>query len=361
MDAVQEFRTETLGYSAEFGRGSGGVVNTITKSGTNLLHGTAFWFFRNRTLNAIDLFSKLNGKPYNAPEYRHQFGGTVGGPIRKDKLFFFSSYEGTIRNYPMVSSMINPSLLSSSGQMLPGVCTATTAQCAVVQTYLERYFRTLNRTMQQNGGFLKLDYRPSSKSSYSAGFNLVNYSTVHGGVTAVAPTDGSAVGANYNQATHVRNAHLSNTYLLSDVMVNEFRFGFSADRRFQGLATDLNPPDGLMSAATVAGQGNLGITPNQLPNLQPTEKRFDVADDFSQSKGKHQLKYGLDLSYLRSIEKAIYNGPGSFTYTNFTNFAYDFDPNPATDPNPPAAGKHWSGYSQSLGKPLTSITIRDYD
>ena len=364
MDAVQEFRTEAMGYSAEFGRGAGGVVNTLTKSGTDQFHGTGFWYFRNRTLNAIDLFSKLNGVPFNAPEYRHEFGGTVGGPIIKDKLFFFSSYEGTIRNYPIISSIVNSSILSSSGQLLAGQCAvppAQAAQCAAVQTDINRFFRSVNRSLDQNGAFAKFDYRPSEKSTYTIGMNLVNYSTVHGGVTSIAPTDGSAVGTNYNQATHVRNVHLSNTYLVSGSMVNEARFGFSVDRRQQGLASDLLPPDGLLSAVTVAGQGSLGVSSNQLPNIQPTERRFDLADDFSQTHGKHQLKYGMDLAYLRSIENAVFSGPGSYTYTSFTNFAYDLDPNPATDPNPPAAGKHWSGYSQALGKPLTSITIRDYD
>jgi hypothetical protein len=361
MDAVQEFRTEALGYSAEFGRGAGGVVNTLTKSGSDQFHGTAFWYFRNRTLNAIDLFSKLNGVPFNAPEYRHEFGGTVGGPIdKRQKLYFFSSYEGAIRNYPIISSIINSSILSSSGQLLPGVCTAQAAQCAAAQTDINRFFRTVNRSLDQNGAFAKFDYRPSEKSTYTLGMNLVNYSTVHGGVTSIAPTDGSAVGTNYNQATHVRNLHLSDTYLLSGSMVNEARFGFSQDRRQQGLAADLLPPGGLLSAVTVAGQGSFGVSSNQLPNIQPTEKRFDLADDFSMTHGKHQLKYGLDLAYLRSIENAVFNGPGSYTYTSFTNFAYDLDPMPATDPGP-AEGKHWSTYAQSLGKPLTSITIRDYD
>lgn len=359
MDAVQEFRTEAMGYSAEFGRGAGGVVNTITKSGTHQLHGTGFWYYRNRTLNAIDRFSKLSGKPYNAPEYRHQYGGTVGGPVLKDKIFFFSSYEGAKRSYPMVSSIINTSLLNSSGQLLPGLCNAQASQCAAVQTYINRYFRSVNRSLQQNGGFVKFDYRQSDKSSFTGSFNLVNFSTVHGGVTAVAPTDGSGVGTAFNQSTHVRNMHLSNTYLLSGTMVNEARFGFAADRRQQGLATDLAPPNGLLSSLTVAGQGNLGVSSNQLPNVQPTEKRFDLADDFSKSVGKHQIKFGFDLAYLRSIENAVFNGPGSYSYTNVTNFAYDFSPNAATDPGTP--GKHWSTYAQALGKPITGITIRDYD
>jgi outer membrane receptor protein involved in Fe transport len=374
MDAVQEFRNEVLGYSAEFGRGSGGVINLLTKSGTNSFHGSAYWFFRNRTLNAIDLFSKLlvNGvsTPYNPPEFRHQFGGRVAGPIIKDKLFFFSSYEGTIRNFPLVSSMFSEGayLNTTTGQLLPGICNATSVQCANVQTFINRLSipSTVSRSLHQNAGFVKFDYRPSDKSSYSAHFNLVNYSATHDGTSSAATTDGTgASGENYNVGTHVRNAKIANTYLVSSSMVNEARFGFSADRRFQGLPTDLAPPDGVRSSLTVAGISTFGVSLNQLPNIQPTEKRFDFSDNFSQNLGKHQLKYGVDLAYLRSVENAVFSGPGGYTYTNFTNFAYDLTPE-ATDPVSAASpfsssGKHYSTFAQAVGHPQTRITIRDYD
>lgn len=374
MDAVQEFRTELLGYSAEFGRGSGGVVNILTKSGTNKLHGTGFWYFRNRTLNATDLYSKLlvNGvsKPYNPPEYRHQFGGTVGGPIKKDKLFFFSSYEGAIRNFPLVSSMFSESayLNTTTGQLLPGICNATAAQCAAVQTFINRLSipSVVSRDLHQNAGFAKFDYRPSDKNSYTASFNLVNYSATHDGTSLAATTDGTgASGENYNISTHVRNAHVANTYVLSNSMVNSVAFGWSADRRFQGLPSDLAPPDNIHSALTIAGIGTFGVSLNQLPNIQPTEDRYDLSDKFTATKGKHEMTYGADLAYLRSVENAVFSGPGGYTYTSFTNFAYDLTPEP-TDPvstvSPySSAGKHYSAFAQAVGHPITRITIRDYD
>ncbi|MGA7343767.1 MAG: TonB-dependent receptor [Terracidiphilus sp.] len=374
MDAVQEFRTELLGYSAEFGRGAGGVVNILTKSGTNQLHGTAFWYYRNRTLNATDLYSKrlVNGvsTPYNPPEYRHQFGGTAGGPIMKDKLFYFGSYEGAIRNFPLVSSMFSEGayLNTTTGQLLPGICNATAAQCAAVQTYVNRLSipSVISRYLHQNAAFARFDYRPSEKSSYSANFDLVNYFATHDGTTLAATTDGTgASGENYNVGTHVRNAHLANTYVVNNYMVNEARFGWNADRRFQGLPADLAPPDNVHSSLTVAGISTFGVSLNQLPNIQPTEDRYDLSDNFSESAGKHQLKYGIDLAYLRSIENAVFSGPGGYTYTNFTNFAYDLTPEPS-DPvstvSPySSSGKHYSSFAQAVGHPVTRITIRDYD
>jgi len=364
QDAVQEFRTEILGYSAEFGRGSGGVLNTLTKSGTNAFHGTLFEFFRNQSFNATDRFSKLNGQPYNAPELRNQFGGTIGGPIMQNKLFVFGSYEGTKRNYPLVDSILNPAILdSTTHQLLPSVCvsapapTPSAAQCAAVQKYLDRFFTTVDRHANQNAFFTKLDWRPNGKATYTLNFNLVNYFAFHGLSTDVANTFGGGVGTNGDVATHVRNLRFSHTYLLNGSMVNEFRFGYNADRRAQGLATDLLPPNGLLSALTVQGQGSLGVSTNQLPNKQPTEARFDLSDNFSQSHGAHELKYGLDIAYLRSVENGIFNGPGAYTYSLITQFAFDLTPT-AGDP---LAGKRWATYAQALGHPITRITIRDYD
>ena len=89
VDAVQEFSVQTSSFDAEYGRGVGGVVNVVTKSGTNGFHGTAFEFLRNYELNAANFFSGRDALK------RNQFGGALGGPIRKDRTFFFASYQGT--------------------------------------------------------------------------------------------------------------------------------------------------------------------------------------------------------------------------------------------------------------------------
>jgi hypothetical protein len=99
-DTIQEFKVQTQLYSAEFGRAGGASVNLITKSGTNQLHGNLYEFFRNEDMNANDFFLKAsqaeNGIPNQAPVLKqNQFGGTLGGAIRKDKDFFFVSYQGT--------------------------------------------------------------------------------------------------------------------------------------------------------------------------------------------------------------------------------------------------------------------------
>jgi hypothetical protein len=111
QDAVQEFQVITSNFLPEYGRASGGIVNTITRSGSNSLHGSAYWFFRNRTLDATDPTSL----GINPPEWRHQAGLSIGGPVKKDKLFYFFNGELQRRQDPIVSSNISSTLFSPSG------------------------------------------------------------------------------------------------------------------------------------------------------------------------------------------------------------------------------------------------------
>ena len=99
QDAVQEFQVSTNGYSAEVGRAGGGVINVITKSGTNDFHGTAFEFFRDKALNANTWENNRRGRPKRAYHF-NQFGGNIGGPIEKNKLFFFFDYDGQRNTEP---------------------------------------------------------------------------------------------------------------------------------------------------------------------------------------------------------------------------------------------------------------------
>src|SRR5262249_60162547 len=94
-------------YAAEFGQAMGGVVNTITKSGTNDVHGTGYWFFRNKSLNARDRYAS-----FVPTDTRHQLGASVGGSIVKDKLFYFFNYEATRRNFPAIAPVTTASLFT---------------------------------------------------------------------------------------------------------------------------------------------------------------------------------------------------------------------------------------------------------
>jgi len=110
-DAVQEFQVVSANVSAEYGRAMGGVVNTVTKSGTNDVHGSAFYFLRSTGFDAHDPYSA-----FNPTEHRIQTGGTVGGSLIKDKLFYFLSADITRRNFPFVDSEVKAGFVDTANQ-----------------------------------------------------------------------------------------------------------------------------------------------------------------------------------------------------------------------------------------------------
>ena len=121
-DALQEFKIQTSSYSAQFGRSGGAVINAVTKSGTNNYHGALFWFFRNSALDARDFFNTPDNGP-KAPYKQNQWGGTLGGPIVKDKLFWFGDYQGTsIRNFrTRFATVPTPAMMSGDFTGLPTI------------------------------------------------------------------------------------------------------------------------------------------------------------------------------------------------------------------------------------------------
>ena len=112
--AIREFQTNTSNYTAQYGGAAGGVINAVTKSGTNTLHGSAFWYYRDNDFGATNPFFKLGvysastgtvtEEPLKPKDKRHQWGLTLGGPILKDKLFFFYAYDQQQRNFPGVAT-----------------------------------------------------------------------------------------------------------------------------------------------------------------------------------------------------------------------------------------------------------------
>ena len=347
QDAVQEFQVLSSNYSAEYGRASGGVVNTITKSGTNDVHGSVFWYFRNRSLDARDRYAAINPQ-----DIRNQFGGTVGGPIKKDKLFAFFDTEIQRRNEPIVSSIINSSVNGASQSWIGCGAPATAAQCAAINSLLPRMFGLVPRRGDQQLYFLKLDYRPNDRNSFSASFNYLKWFSSNGIQTGNALTSGAAVGTNGDDSVRDRIGKLSWTWVPTSSIVNEARFGWFKDRQ----ADDFDPsiqkgyPIGNVSLS-VAGVGTLGGY-NVLPRILPSENRFQYADNLSWVKGSHSVKFGFDISHTEDFSNSLSNRFGSYTYSSVTAFAQDF-----TSPTP--GPSHYSTYLQVFGNPIIDTNITD--
>ncbi len=346
QDAVQEFQVLT-GGTAEFGRASGGVINTVTKSGGNGIHGTAYWFYRDQNFNARDRYAS-----FTPQEKRQQFGGSVGGPIQKDKLFYFFNTEITRRNYPIVSNHTSQPLFNSNGDFV-AACTATAAQCAAARTFLDRFRREVPRTADQELLFGKIDYRLNDKNTISASFNYLRWFSPAGIQTGATLNTGAALGSNGLSTVQTRNGRLAWTNLPTTSMVNEFRFGWFKDRLYDALDPELNPPGGFTGTLTINGVSNLG-TANYIPRVQPTEDRFQFADNLSWVTGRHIFKFGVDIAQTRDIQDQLLNGRGAWTYPTFTAFAQDFSDNPG-------GAKRWQSFTQAFGAPLSTVWIRDYN
>ena len=343
QDAVQEFQVLTDGYTAEYGRALGGVVNTITRSGTNDFHGTAFWYFRNRTLDARDPFSTVNPS-----EWRHQFGGSLAGRIIKDKLFYFINTEEQRRQFPLVSTITNnPSAVNGNTQTWNGCGVATggnpaasPAQCAAINGTLKRFFGTIPRTADQDTALGKIDYRLNDLNSLSFDFNYQHFYSPNGIQTGAVVNGGGALNSNGYDDVNVRYGRAAWTYTPTPTIVNEARFGWFKDRQFDAVNTNLLDPVFGPLSVSVNGVGIGGA--NYLPRIQPSESRYEAADNLSYTVGKHSLKFGVDYFNTEDYTNQLVNGNGSFSYSNVNAFALDYSGNTAN-------GRRYTNYSQAFG------------
>jgi hypothetical protein len=354
QDAVQEFQVLSNGFTAEFGRAMGGVINTVTKSGQNDMHGTAYWFFRNRTLEATDRYAG----GYNLPEWRHTAGGSLGGALKKDKLFYFVNFDFTDRNFPALNRIVNNSLTDPTGNSIPAsncVPNATTgptqAQCTAAINFIQKQMNVLvPRSYKQDLGFAKLDWHLNDRNTVSLDMNVMHWRSPHGIQTQAVLTGGAALGNNGNSTVEDRYGKVSWTSVVTPNSVNELRFGWFKDRLSDPGASDLFPAETGATYITVAGS-TVGAA-QAYPRTYPSENRFQIVDNYSWTKGAHTTKFGVDFSTTQDWMNQLFNGNGSYSYTNLLAFAKDFTGNTTGQ-------KNYSTYSQQFGNPIQNIRTTD--
>lgn len=347
QDAVQEFQVVSAAYSAEYGRASGGVINTVTRSGSNNTHGTAYWFFRNQDFNARDRYASIN-----PDETRHQFGASLGGKLIADKLFYFFNTDFTRRDFPLVASNTYSPLFNSNGDVVATCTTASAAQCDAAKAFLSRTKTVIPREANQELLFGKLDWRPTDMHTISASFNYLRWISPNGIQTAVALTNGGGTGSNGDSTVRTRYGRLSWTGILKPNVVNEARFGWFKDRLYDEFNPDFLPEFGPLTI-TVANVSNIG-TANYLPRLNPSENRYQFADNLTWTTGQHTVKFGFDFVNTRDYSDSLYNQWGTYSYSTFDAFALDFSGNTT-------GAKNWTSFSQGAGNSVVDTTIRDYN
>ena len=357
QEAVQEFQVVSNNFSAEYGNAMGGIINTVTKSGTNDLHGTAYWFFRNRTLNARDRYAT-----FNPQDIRHQAGVSLGGRFVKDKLFYFFNYEATRRDFPAIATVTSPNLFTAAGTLdtarnpcpASGPGAATVAQCqAAIQMLTTRNFGTVSRTVTQDLGFGKIDYRFSDRNSFSFSLSGLRWVSPHGiQATGIVFANGNAIGNNADST--VRNAYgrAQWTSIITTTLLNEARFGWFRDRLFDPASDDFLYPGLGRASLTINGTGNLGVAANY-PRLNPSETRYSFSDNLSWTKGAHTTKFGIDIAHTEDFQRQLINQFGTYSYSSLDAFALDFSGNTT-------GAKNWNNYSQRFGNPVVDTNLITY-
>ena len=308
QEAVQEFQVNRSNFSAEFGRSSGGVLNIVSKSGTNTWHGDIFGFWRDQKLDARNPFAfGANGSPIDPPFRRLQAGFTLGGPIKKDKTFFFLSYEGLRqRESNFVSFLENTRFFQptpTQETLINGLASSPVAALRGLSPLLRQNLTTSRatfpdtvRVLESNSGVfpfrnndnnasLRLDHqlRPSDQMFSRLSFSDVDtIGATQGGLT------GPSRGTNYQIQDYA--AVFGETHFFNSAMVNELRFQF-ANRDFGALPADRFGPEININGVALLGRSLY------LPSVRD-EKRYQWVDNFLVVSGRHDLKAGVDIQYL---------------------------------------------------------------
>jgi Carboxypeptidase regulatory-like domain/TonB dependent receptor len=359
-DSVKEFDASISGYSAELGGAAGGVVNAVTKSGANQLHGDLFYDLRYPTLNALDPYAKwfatLQTNPavkqaYLSPtiHQQQQFGGSVGGAIRKDKLFYFFTYDGFRRAGPILyvpgqlPSVFDTYATSSSNCPAP----LTFDECASALDYLvAQQNGNFGRNLKQDIFFPRLDWQATQSDHFSVSYLWDDYKqpNVYNGASVVVTSSG--IGTNAGYFVHERFLVGSWDHLLSSSSANSFKWQWSRD-----LET---------SNSNQAGP-NVGITgfaaygeATGVPRIaEPDEHRLQFFDVYTKTAGKHTWKAGADLNFVHEVMIQLFQGDGTYSYSSFANWVQDVYQDGGN-------GKHYSSFNQgfdSAGTTGSSATV----
>lgn len=263
QETISEFQMSNAGYAAEFGRSSGGLMNAITKTGTNRVSGSAFWYFRNEGLVSDDSF----GRPPTDFK-QHQFGASLGGPIVRNKTHFFGAYDQQIKSSPLDIEFTGT---NKTGAGIPG---------------FEGKGGTVSQTNDVWTAFGRVDHQVNTGNALWARYNWSRNEGKNG--LGSSPTSAAAE----NSALEKDSTHTlvtAWTSVLSSARMNELRFQFGREDRPR-------EPNTTAVTVSVTGLGTIGRT-TFLPSLE-TDDRYQVVDNFTWVAGPHSLRFGTDINIL---------------------------------------------------------------
>lgn len=382
-DSIQEFRVLTSDFTAEYGRSAGGIVTEVTKSGTNAFHGSAYDFLRNTAFDANDFFSNFNGEPRQVL-HRNQYGGTVGGPVKKDKLFFFLAYQKQQLSEQAASSQVT---LPTSAE-LQGDFSASPNKAAVASFLQANPFFQPNAALAAQGiiapssidpvaqAYIKAGLIPTSNSASGAAsfqnpltdnpdeftgkFDYEATPKDHFTVTLgrilepeLNPGPGGIPGYGSTTTLYSRffNAAYSRTF--SSSVLNEFRATAQRSDTLQRVPA-VNQPTSTALGINIKSDNPTGPTQIDFPNAvigfsiqgpsRLVDNTFAYSDVLSWIHGKHTMKFGGSFSAYQDNQVFNFEIDGQFFYSTsgaagdpFANFLVGlpdtYDQGPAAPSN----------------------------
>jgi hypothetical protein len=347
VDAIQEFSVLTSNYSAEYGKTSGGVVNAITRSGTNAFHGSAYEFLRNSALDAKNFFEAADAP--KAPFKRNQFGGAIGGPIIKNHTFFFADYEGIRQSKGIANVDFVPSPAARQGTLqctaadvsnnVPGCISTTNTKTVTVDPAVQKYLALYpvpnctgadvcqfifngKQVINENFVTSRVDHKFSDKDSLFGTylFDKTPYSS---------PDSFGNVGLSTLSSRQI--VAVEETHSFTPTLVNAMRFGYNHERVDNDASVKaLNPAAADTSLAAFAGRNAAvvnvtGLSPlsggvGGLPTYLYRWNSFQGYDDAFFNRGTHTIKFGFAFERMLMQATALTDPNGIWFFSDLTSF-----------------------------------------
>ena len=318
-EVVQEFRVSTNAYGAEQGRAGGAVINVVTKSGTNHAHGTAFYYLRDSSFGAADAF--LAFKPHNRQQ---QFGGTIGGPIKRNKIFFFGGFDQHIFHSPNVvefldgSSQVIPQ--AATGPYTPGDYEATDqALVFAAAAQLTALAGEYPAAQIGNSSYAKLDINLTPRHQLALRLNTTRYWGANNVfLDPSSPVTYDSISDNGEELVATETASLSLTSSFTPRWISHLRAQFSRDKQ-QSFS---NSSDVLVKIPTILdGEGRSNILPRQTD-----EHRLHIAETLSLEAGRHSWKLGGDGLLTRIYDFFPHQQSGEYLFYPIKVDPFTFQP-----------------------------------
>ncbi len=391
QEAVREFRVSGQNYSAVYGHAAGGVVTTVSKSGTNTLHGSAFYLARDSAWAAANPFSIATHyadgvvtsgvvKPH---DLRQQFGGSVGGAAVRNRLFYFYAFDQQRRGFPAVSSPQEAGFYSlTPGQReLLAVRGVTSSKVNTALDYLDSLTGTVARQNDQTVNFGKLDWQATAKNRLSLQYDQAR-SSAPGGVRSAAVVDRgrASLGSSY-----VKVDSLLGRWLWSKGagFSNELRVAVGRDFQYEQASAPLPQepavgPGGYAPEVVIGPNGLTFGTPSSLGRkAYPDERRVQFAEMATWVHGRHQLQVGGEVSLVHDYIDSLSGQEGAFHYDSgatsghagglvdwITDYTFNVNAYPNGGcPNSPLKQPHYfcfTSFTQSFGQAAVTFDTQEW-